>query len=79
MVEEADWASIKESDLTWSQDLRTRHVGPPWSNQNDCPAWVVLQLLHHLPKMATGGKAYGFRSSDGRLIASLSILGVWHQ
>ena len=46
-----------------------------WSNQNDFPAWAVLQLLHPLPKMATNGKAYGSRSSHGRLIVSLSILG----
>ena len=46
-----------------------------WSNQNDFPAWVDLQLLHPLPKMATSGKAYGSRSSHGRPIVSLSILG----
>ena len=79
MVESAGWAGTKESDLTWSQGPRTRHVGPPWSNQNDAPAWVVLQILHHLPKMATSGKAYGSRSSHGRLSASLSILKVWHR
>ena len=75
MVERAGWTGTKESDLTCSQDPRTRHVGPLWSNQSDSPAWVVLQLLHHLPKMATSGKAYGSRSSLGRLIVSLSILG----
>ena len=35
----------------------------------------MLQRLHHLPKMATSGKAYGSRSSHDRLIVSLSILG----
>ena len=46
-----------------------------WRNQNDFPAWAVLQLLHPLPKMATNGKAYGSRSYHGRPIVSLSILG----
>ena len=46
-----------------------------WRNQNDFPAWAVLQLLHPLPKIATNGKAYGSRSSHGRPIVSLSILG----
>ena len=31
---------------------------------------VVPQLLHPLPKMTTGGKPYGSRSSHGRLSAS---------
>ena len=70
MVEGAGWAGTKESDLIWSQDPSTRHVGPPWRNKNDSPARVVLQLLHHLPKMATGGKPYGSRSSQGRLTTS---------
>ena len=26
---------------------KPRHVGSPWSNQNDSLAWGVLQLLHH--------------------------------
>ena len=33
----------------------------------------VLSLLHHLPKMASGGKAYVSRSSHGRLSASTAV------
>ena len=29
---------------------KPRHVGPPWSKQNDSLAWGVLQLLHHFAK-----------------------------
>ena len=36
---------------------KPRHVGPPFGNQNDSLARVVLQLIHPLPKMTTGGKA----------------------
>ena len=48
------------------------HVGPPRSNQNDSPGWVVLQFLQHLPKMATNRKAYGTRGSHGRLSALIA-------
>ena len=47
-----------------------RHVGPPWSDQNDSFAWAVLQ-----PKLAAGGKEYAPRSSHGRLKASTEARG----
>ena len=71
MVERAGWTDTQKSDLRFQNQA----CWATWSNQSDSPAWVVLQLLHHLPKMATSGKAYGSRSSHGRLIVSLSILG----
>ena len=54
-------------------------VGPPRSNQNESLAWGVLQLLHHLPNMAAGGKAYASRSSHGRLSASTVVASGTHR
>ena len=40
---------------------------------NDSLAWGVLQLLHHLPNMADGGKVYAFRSYHGILSVSTAV------
>ena len=68
MVERAGWTGTKESDLIKRSQNQVGAI-------SDSPTWVVL-LLHHLPKMATSMNAYGSRSSNGKLIASFSILAV---
>ena len=63
----AGWADTGGSDWTLPLDPKTRHVGPPWGNQNNPVARVVLQLLHHV---AQDGCRWKARFSHDRLSAS---------
>ena len=46
-VNGSGWAGKVGSHSTWPLGPKPRQIGPPWSNQNDSPARVVLQPLHH--------------------------------
>ena len=61
----AGWACTGESGSTWPLDPKPGHVGPPWSNQNDSPAWVVLQVRQ---QFAQDGYSWEGMSPDPAMV-----------